>query len=128
MNICCVCGARPNFMKIAAVIRAMKPHPVLVPFVVHTGQHYDECMSKVFLQDLGLPPPDVDLGVGSASHAVQTAEIMKRFEPLPRAERAKIRFIHLNHTNPGLRPDSAAHQRVEQAGFRVAAIGERIEL
>ncbi len=82
MQICCVCGARPNFMKIAAVMRAFEPHAALQPFLVHTGQHYDEKMCSILFDDLGLPKPDVNLEVGSASHAVQTAEILKRFEPV----------------------------------------------
>ncbi len=80
-----VVGARPNFMKIAPLIRAIEKHnqksyPKLRQILVHTGQHYDEKMSALFFDHLGLPRPDIDLGVGSASHAVQTAEIMKRFE------------------------------------------------
>jgi UDP-N-acetylglucosamine 2-epimerase (non-hydrolysing) len=69
-------------MKIAAVVKAMRDHPELEPYIVHTGQHYDEKLSKVMFEDLGLPEPDINLEVGSASHAVQTAEIMKRFEPI----------------------------------------------
>ncbi|MHC4592586.1 MAG: non-hydrolyzing UDP-N-acetylglucosamine 2-epimerase [Planctomycetota bacterium] len=80
MNICCVCGTRPNFVKVAAVIGAMEPHPELVPFIVHTGQHYDERVFRVVFDDLGLPRPHANLEVGSASHAVQTAEVMTRFE------------------------------------------------
>ncbi len=76
-----VVGARPNFMKIAPLYREMLKYPQLFePVVVHTGQHYDANMSKVFFDDLGLPQPDVYLGVGSGSHAWQTAEIMLRFE------------------------------------------------
>ncbi|HRP63183.1 MAG TPA: UDP-N-acetylglucosamine 2-epimerase (non-hydrolyzing) [Phycisphaerales bacterium] len=82
MKICCVCGARPNFMKIAAVTRAMQHHPQLTRTIVHTGQHYDERMCKAMFDDLALPRPDFDLEVGSGSHAAQTAEIMKRFEPI----------------------------------------------
>jgi len=81
MRVFCVCGARPNFMKIAAVVRGLAARE-LEAVVVHTGQHYDAKMSKVMFEDLGLPEPDVNLEVGSASHAVQTAEVMKRFEPL----------------------------------------------
>ncbi|MHC4481342.1 MAG: UDP-N-acetyl glucosamine 2-epimerase, partial [Planctomycetota bacterium] len=80
MRVCCVCGVRPNFVKVAAVVRAMAPHPQLVPFLVHTGQHYDESVSDVFFRDLELPRPDAALEVGSGSHAVQTAEVMRRFE------------------------------------------------
>ncbi len=80
-----IVGARPNFMKIAPLIRAIEKHNQishlkLRQILVHTGQHYDEKMSALFFDHLGLPRPDIDLGVGSASHAVQTAEIMKRFE------------------------------------------------
>jgi UDP-N-acetylglucosamine 2-epimerase (non-hydrolysing) len=77
-----VCGARPNFMKIAPLMRAYRAHPNLEPILVHTGQHYDENMSDLFFRQLEIPEPDVNLGVGSASHAVQTAEIMRRFEPV----------------------------------------------
>ncbi|HEX2253257.1 MAG TPA: UDP-N-acetylglucosamine 2-epimerase (non-hydrolyzing) [Thermoanaerobaculia bacterium] len=82
MDILCICGARPNFMKIGAVVEAMRPHPELVPSIVHTGQHYDERLSQVMFEDLGLPRPEVELEVGSASHALQTARIMERFEPV----------------------------------------------
>ena len=76
-----VAGARPNFMKVAPVLEKMKQYPDrLDPLLIHTGQHYDDNMSRVFLQDLGLPEPDVYLGVGSASQAVQTANIMISFE------------------------------------------------
>jgi UDP-N-acetylglucosamine 2-epimerase (non-hydrolysing) len=82
IKIICVCGARPNFMKIAPVMRAFKAAGNFEPLLVHTGQHYDENMSTLFFDDLGIPRPDVNLEVGSGSHAVQTAEIMKRFEPV----------------------------------------------
>jgi UDP-N-acetylglucosamine 2-epimerase (non-hydrolysing) len=82
IKIICVCGARPNFMKIAPLMRAFKEHSGFEPLLVHTGQHYDENMSKLFFEELEIPRPDVNLEVGSGSHAVQTAEIMKRFEPV----------------------------------------------
>jgi len=81
-----IVGARPNFMKIAPLVKAIKEHnqtgisPHLDQIIVHTGQHYDEKMSELFFDHLGLPKPDINLEVGSASHAVQTAEIMIRFE------------------------------------------------
>lgn len=79
--IACVVGARPNFMKIAPIMAALRDADRLPPAVlVHTGQHYDKDMKESFFTQLGIPEPDVDLGVGSASHAVQTAEIMRRFE------------------------------------------------
>src|ERR1044071_2013810 len=78
-----VVGARPNFMKVAPIVEAMKRRErEFAPLVVHTGQHYDAAMSDAFFGDLELPAPDVFLGVGSASHAVQTAAVMERFEPV----------------------------------------------
>ncbi|HJR64395.1 MAG TPA: UDP-N-acetylglucosamine 2-epimerase (non-hydrolyzing) [Gemmatimonadaceae bacterium] len=76
-----VVGARPNFPKLAPVYRAARARGV-EQLVVHTGQHYDDDLSGVFFRDLDIPPPDVDLQVGSASHAVQTARIMERIEPV----------------------------------------------
>ena len=75
-------GARPNFMKIAPLMAAFGERPEITPLLVHTGQHYDRVMSDLFFRELGIPEPDINLGVGSASHAVQTAEIMKSFEPI----------------------------------------------
>ncbi|MEG1970321.1 MAG: UDP-N-acetylglucosamine 2-epimerase (non-hydrolyzing) [Burkholderiaceae bacterium] len=81
--ILCVVGARPNFMKMAPLLRALAATPGAPPAVlVHTGQHYDHALSDQLFADLGLPAPDVNLEVGSASHAVQTAEVMRRFEPV----------------------------------------------
>ena len=78
-----VVGARPNFMKVAPIVAAMKKRPDrFEPLVVHTGQHYDASMSDAFFTDLELPKPDIHLGVGSGTHAVQTAGIMERFEPV----------------------------------------------
>jgi UDP-N-acetylglucosamine 2-epimerase (non-hydrolysing) len=77
-----VVGARPNFMKLAPCHRAFAAVPGLKQLVVHTGQHYDDAMSDSFFRDLEIPQPQVNLEVGSASHAVQTARIMERFEPV----------------------------------------------
>ena len=78
-----VVGARPNFMKVAPIVAAMKKRPTeFLPIVVHTGQHYDAAMSDAFFSDLDLPQPEIHLGVGSGSHAVQTASVMERFEPV----------------------------------------------
>jgi UDP-N-acetylglucosamine 2-epimerase (non-hydrolysing) len=78
-----VVGARPNFMKIAPIMREMAQYPdQFEQILVHTGQHYDANMSQVFFDELDLPRPDVNLEVGSGSHAVQTAEVMTRFEPV----------------------------------------------
>lgn len=82
VKILCVAGARPNFMKIAPLMRAFAKNPRFEAKLVHTGQHYDAALSKVFFDDLAIPRPDIELAVGSASHAVQTAEIMLRFEPI----------------------------------------------
>src|SRR5438045_8232771 len=78
-----VAGARPNFMKIAPIVAAMKRRASeFQPLVVHTGQHYDEAMSEAFFRDLDLPRPDVYLAVGSGTHAAQTAAVMQAFEPV----------------------------------------------
>ena len=77
-----VVGARPNFMKIAPLMKAYAETDTIEPLLVHTGQHYDAAMSKLFFDELEIPKPDFNLEVGSASHAVQTAEIMKAFEPI----------------------------------------------
>lgn len=82
MKICHVVGARPNFMKAAPVVRVLAERAGVHQMLVHTGQHYDVNMSDVFFQELGLPAPDVNLEVGSGSHARQTAEIMTRLEPV----------------------------------------------
>ena len=76
LKIINIVGARPNFMKIAPLVRAMNAQPQIGHLLVHTGQHYDEKMSKSFFEDLGLPEPDINLGVGSGSHAEQTARII----------------------------------------------------
>ena len=81
--IVCVVGARPNYMKMAPLLRAFAAEPALPSaLLVHTGQHYDPAMNDRLFADLGLPAPDLNLGVGSGTHAVQTAEVMRRFEPL----------------------------------------------
>lgn len=83
LKIINVVGARPNFMKVAPLVDAMKRRErEFTPLVVHTGQHYDAMMSDAFFKDLGLPEPDIYLSVGSASHAAQTAAVMERFEPV----------------------------------------------
>ena len=88
LKIMSIVGARPNFMKIASIANAIESHnkkqkvPFIKHLIVHTGQHYDEKMSHLFFEELGIPRPHINLEVGSASHAVQTASIMERFEPV----------------------------------------------
>ena len=83
IKVLLIAGARPNFMKVAPIFAEMKRRPdEFEPKIVHTGQHYDAAMSDSFFDDLGMPLPDVHLGVGSGSHAVQTAKIMTEFEPV----------------------------------------------
>ena len=81
--VICVVGARPNFMKMAPILRAFSVNTPSIPtLLVHTGQHYDKDMNDKLFEDLRLPRPDINLDVGSATHAVQTAEVMRRFEPV----------------------------------------------
>ena len=82
MKILHVVGARPNFMKAAPVLRALSARASVQQILVHTGQHYDKNLSDVFFEQLGIPQPDFNLEVGSGSHALQTSEIMRRFEPV----------------------------------------------
>ncbi len=82
MKIVNVVGARPNFIKIAPLIKQMRKWPDISPLLIHTGQHYDKGMAGQFFQDLQIPTPDISLEVGSGSHAYQTAEVMKRLEPV----------------------------------------------
>lgn len=82
IEVVCVCGARPNFMKIAPLMAEFARRGDINGYLVHTGQHYDERMSKLFFEELEIPRPNINLEVGSGSHAQQTAEIMKRFEPV----------------------------------------------
>jgi UDP-N-acetylglucosamine 2-epimerase (non-hydrolysing) len=82
LRIVHIVGARPNFMKIAPIIRAFERTGEVDQALVHTGQHYDEELSRYFFEDLGLPRPDVDLGVGSGSHGLQTGRVMIALEPV----------------------------------------------
>jgi UDP-N-acetylglucosamine 2-epimerase (non-hydrolysing) len=87
MKIILVVAARPNFMKVAPLLRAMNLHgDCITPVLVHTGQHYDASMSDAFFQDLGLPEPNFHLGIGSGSHAEQTGQTMMTFERVLQAQ------------------------------------------
>jgi len=79
-HLVCVVGARPNFVKMAPILRALETHSDITSTLVHTGQHYDVQMSDVFFQQLGMRMPEVSLEVGSGKHGEQTARIMERFE------------------------------------------------
>lgn len=94
MKIINIVGARPNFMKMAPIIEAMNRYPERIShLLVHTGQHYDQKMSKAFFDDLGMPKPDIDLGVGSGSQAEQTGKIMIAFEKVCEAERPDLVIV-----------------------------------
>ncbi|MFK7768007.1 MAG: non-hydrolyzing UDP-N-acetylglucosamine 2-epimerase [Mariniblastus sp.] len=80
MRLACIVGARPNFMKIAPILRAFEKHPGLQPTLIHTGQHYDANLSDVFFEELGISRPDISLGIGSGSHGKQTADILVAIE------------------------------------------------
>src|SRR5437870_4730474 len=94
MHIIHVVGARPNFMKAAPVMRALSQRNGFRQTLIHTGQHYDVNMSDIFLQQLGLPEPDVNLAVGSGSHAHQTAEIMSRFEQVALQQKPDLVVVY----------------------------------
>ena len=89
-----VVGARPNFMKVAPVIQALAQKSNVRQVLVHTGQHYDANMSKIFFVQLGLPEPDLNLEVGSGSHAWQTAQIMMRFEETVLVEKPDLVLVY----------------------------------
>ncbi|WOO42930.1 non-hydrolyzing UDP-N-acetylglucosamine 2-epimerase [Rubellicoccus peritrichatus] len=89
-----VVGARPNFMKAAPVYFAIRERSKFQQLLVHTGQHYDERMSKIFFQQLGMPEPDINLEVGSASHAVMTAKIMIAFEEVVLKEKPDLVLVY----------------------------------
>ena len=101
MKCMLIAGARPNFMKIASIMSAIDSYnqspdgtdKPISQLLVHTGQHYDRAMSEAFFEDLNIPRPDINLGVGSLSHAEQTAEIMKRFEPVVMSEQPDVLIV-----------------------------------
>jgi UDP-N-acetylglucosamine 2-epimerase (non-hydrolysing) len=99
MKIMSIVGARPNFMKVASIARAVdkrngvKGHPKIVHTIVHTGQHYDDKMSDLFFNELEIPKPHYNLEVGSGSHAFQTAQIMERFEPVLLTEQPDVLLV-----------------------------------
>ena len=93
MKILNIVGARPNLVKMAPLLREMSRHAKIEPVLVHTGQHYDERLSDVFFRQMGIREPDFNLGVGSGSHACQTAEILKRIEPILLEQRPDVVLV-----------------------------------
>src|SRR6476661_5939834 len=116
MKLLHVVGTRPNFPKLAPVYRAAR-EAGLTQVVVHTGQHYDESLSSSFFDDLGIPAPDLNLEVGSLSHAAQTARIMERIEPVLIAERPDWLIVYgdVNST-------AAAALVAAKLGIRIAHV------
>jgi UDP-N-acetylglucosamine 2-epimerase (non-hydrolysing) len=120
MRVLVVAGARPNFMKVAPILRALKAdgHEALL---LHTGQHYDARMSDAFFQDLEIPEPDFHLGVGGGSHAVQTARIMEAFEPVLLESRPDW-LVVVGDVNSTLACALVASKLKEQTGVRIAHV------
>lgn len=94
MKVIHVVGARPNFMKVAPVMAALAQRAGVEQLLVHTGQHYDANMSDIFFRQLGIPEPDINLEVGSGSHAVQTAQVMLAFEPVVVREKPDLLLVY----------------------------------
>ena len=90
IRVLAVAGARPNFMKIAPLLEELRSRDCFETLLVHTGQHYDAAMSESFFRDLGIPEPDVNLGVGSGSHGEQTAEVLRKIEQLLEEKRPDV--------------------------------------
>jgi UDP-N-acetylglucosamine 2-epimerase (non-hydrolysing) len=120
MKVLVVAGARPNFMKVAPILRSLarRGHQKVL---VHTGQHYDASMSDAFFRDLGLPEPDHHLGVGGGSHAVQTARIMEAFEPKLLSERPDW-VVVVGDVNSTLACALVASKLKETTGSRIAHV------
>jgi UDP-N-acetylglucosamine 2-epimerase (non-hydrolysing) len=93
MKIVNIVGARPNFVKMAPLVKEMRRHPGITPILVHTGQHYDDQMSAQFFEELEIPAADFNLGVGSGSHAIQTAEVLRRLEPVLETLKADLVLV-----------------------------------
>ncbi len=117
IKVILVAGARPNFMKVAPLLRQLSRYPDVRPVLVHTGQHYDLEMSGAFFADLGLPEPDIYLGIGSGSHAQQTARIMMGFEEVLMEQRPDF-VVVVGDVNSTLACALAAAKTVYPTGCR----------
>jgi UDP-N-acetylglucosamine 2-epimerase (non-hydrolysing) len=117
MKVLTVAGARPNFVKIGPLLKAMARIPAVTPILVHTGQHYDRTMSDQFFADLDVPAADVNLSVGSGTHAVQTAEVMRRLEPVLQEVKPDV-VIVVGDVNSTM----AAAMTAVKLGIRVAHV------
>ena len=93
LKIINIVGARPNLPKISPLTREMRRHSEIEPILVHTGLHYDDTLSDIFFRQMGIPPPDVNLAVGSGSHAAQTADVLKRVEPVLLAHKPDLVLV-----------------------------------
>lgn len=120
MKILLVAGARPNFMKVAPILHVLEEQQIDT-VLVHTGQHYDEAMSDAFFRDLGIRDPDYSLGVGSASHALQTARMMESFEPILKRE-APAWVVVVGDVNSTLAAALVACKLKEEVGCRIAHV------
>lgn len=117
LKILNIVGARPNLPKIAPLMREMRQHPEITAILVHTGQHYDENLSDIFFRQMGIPAPKVNLEVGSGSHASQTAEILKRIEPVLEEHRPDV-VVVVGDVNSTIAVSLAAAKQ----GIRVAHV------
>ena len=120
LKVLLVAGARPNFMKIAPIMAVLRGRGI-TPILVHTGQHYDAAMSDSFFTDLDIPAPDYHLGVGSGSHAQQTARVMESFEPVLEAARPDW-VVVVGDINSTLACALVAAKLRHQLGCRIAHV------
>src|SRR5262245_5834431 len=117
MKIINIVGARPNFIKIAPLMKEMRKHAGIEALLVHTGQHYDVSMAGQFFEDLQISPPDVSLEVGSGSHAYQTGEVMKRLEPLLERERPDVVLVVREFNSTLAAAFATAKRQIQVAAF-----------
>ncbi len=128
LEVMCVAGARPNFVKLAPIVAALDDHSACEAVIMHTGQHYDAQMSSVFFDELGIRNPDLSLDIGSGSHAVQTAKVMIRMDEVIDARRPDVVLVvgDVNSTVAAAlvakkRGTRLVHRLLEWLGARQAA-------